>query len=494
MENIIIEEICVVTEASDESSYRTKLSMIKFIEHNVWFNGTIYVLLTLKGLSKEKQNGLNSIYKKVKFIKTEEPCLDNIRKYAFKIKSPHTIYINNSCLILNDISNMLSSDTISSHKKNILDFKVNLDFKDDIDSRLMSISGNMDTFKIYDLISKSKKSNINDKINVVISKLKIVPTCDIIVTKSEYYPNSKYSTFIRWIHSIRAICYNFELGPQYSRINTYWVGINKKRGNLTPSQIMSLPDNKKTSNVKPKTPIIKDVIKSHDVSVIIAAFKAQDYIEECINSILTQNMCSNIEILIGVDNCKKTKKEVIRLSKKHSNIKCFYSEEQSGPYLIRNSLINECSNDNILFFDADDVMSSNLISEIFKHYSITSPIRFKYFNFKHGSNYNVNRNVHHDVAHGVFFSHVDVLKKVGGFQPWMCGADTEFMKRCSNNKIVDIKIHKPLFYRRIHENSLTQNESTNHVSNTRKKARKYITTNKDWTIPVNRHTINLIKY
>ena len=68
MENIIIEEICVVTEASDESCYRTKLSMIKFIEHNVWFNGTIYVMLTLKGLSKEKQKVLNSIYKKFKFI------------------------------------------------------------------------------------------------------------------------------------------------------------------------------------------------------------------------------------------------------------------------------------------------------------------------------------------------------------------------------------------------------------------------------------------
>ena len=168
------------------------------------------------------------------------------------------------------------------------------------------------------------------------------------------------------------------------------------------------------------------------------------------------------------------------------------TDKNVGPYIIRNTLATKAKYDNLLFFDADDIMNNNMISTILSYYNESRPIRFKYLNFIHGNNYLKGR-PHSTVAHGVFFISKKIFDGVGGFQPWMCGADTEFMKRCSNNGIIDINISNYIFYRRIHNQSLTQNKSTRYRSKIRDVAVKFIKTNKNWSIPINRKTTELIK-
>jgi hypothetical protein len=84
-----------------------------------------------------------------------------------------------------------------------------------------------------------------------------------------------------------------------------------------------------------------------------------------------------------------------------------------------------------------------------------------------------------------------ILDRIGGFQPWICGADTEFMKRCSMNGIRGTRIEIPLFYRRIHPKSLTQNGPTNHRSRIRIEKQRFIKTNRDWAIPISRKKVYL---
>ena len=92
------------------------------------------------------------------------------------------------------------------------------------------------------------------------------------------------------------------------------------------------------------------------ISVIIPAYKATKFIDECLDSI------KGVEILVGVDSCQETLDHLIP----RKNIRLFFFTKNVGPYVIKNSLVDEATHDNILFFDADDVLASDVIPEIEK--------------------------------------------------------------------------------------------------------------------------------
>ena len=59
------------------------------------------------------------------------------------------------------------------------------------------------------------------------------------------------------------------------------------------------------------------------ISILIAAYNADKYIKECINSITT---ITPHEILVGIDGCKKTLNVVNKL--KNENLKVFNKEKK----------------------------------------------------------------------------------------------------------------------------------------------------------------------
>jgi glycosyltransferase involved in cell wall biosynthesis len=225
------------------------------------------------------------------------------------------------------------------------------------------------------------------------------------------------------------------------------------------------------------------ILREETLSVIIPAFGASEYIEACLDSIVSQNY-EKLEILVGVDNCPDTLSKLKEISHKYSNLRIFSTNRSVGPYVIRNSLVELSKYNNLLFFDADDIMRFNLIIKLRPHFNGGSIIRFKYFNFTDASNIVASSKIHRDVAHGIFFIPKHIFEKIGGFQPWRVGADTEFIKRSSVNSIKTVEINLPLFYRRIHPNSLTQHSATNHKSTERNRIRQWIKNNRDWKIPI----------
>jgi len=218
-----------------------------------------------------------------------------------------------------------------------------------------------------------------------------------------------------------------------------------------------------TASIPMSDPISEDVKKTH-VSVIIPAWQTQNYIEECLDSIENQTYFKdkdNFEVLVGVDACQDTLNKLIEIRHKYRNLSIFMMKENKGTYVTANTLLGLVKYDNIVLFGSDDVMSLEMINEIMKNSDDCDVIKLSYNSFdgsikKRGT-----------LTDGTIFYKKRVIELSGGYRDWICGADSEFLKRI--NKRVKIKqIEKGLFRRRIHNNALTVRSDTGYGSALRK--------------------------
>ena len=220
--------------------------------------------------------------------------------------------------------------------------------------------------------------------------------------------------------------------------------------------------------------LIDETIKNYDLSVIIPTFNNVQYIDESVNSILKSIKNLNCEILVGIDNCEKTKNYIIKnLSKFPKNIRFFYFHRNVGPYIIRNSLVKISNSENIFFFDSDDIASDNLISVVYNSLQKYDVIRYKFWNFYEPKSYKESKNLEINGFYslGQFGIKKEKFLNLNGFEPWVCGADTEFQFREKSNRLKTINIDEPLIFRRKHQQNLTIKSSTGHNS----KLRNYYT-------------------
>jgi glycosyltransferase involved in cell wall biosynthesis len=205
-------------------------------------------------------------------------------------------------------------------------------------------------------------------------------------------------------------------------------------------------------------------------AVIIAAFDCPDYINECVESVQRQLKSKDwkYDIRIGVDGCKKTSRAC--------TVPHYYSPVNRGAYVMRNSLIYMRSADVFSYFDADDIMAPNYLSLVLDKISrgsdavVTSkwqcdnnmtPINIRY---QHGGAITFTRRA---------------LEAVGGFKSYRCAADSDFMNRLEMAGYKIDKINAPLYYRRLHNKSLTKSPQTSYNSEYRKRAWSYMTVDRN---------------
>lgn len=93
-------------------------------------------------------------------------------------------------------------------------------------------------------------------------------------------------------------------------------------------------------------------------SVVVSTYNQEDYIGECLNSILAQNVNFEFDIIVS-DDCSTDKTQNILRSYKDNygdKIKLFIREENVGAALNYIGLHNLAEGDIIYHFDGDDVM------------------------------------------------------------------------------------------------------------------------------------------
>ena len=98
------------------------------------------------------------------------------------------------------------------------------------------------------------------------------------------------------------------------------------------------------------------------VSVIIPVFNAEHYIRECLDSVLGQSY-KNLEIILTDDGSTDSTKDLLsEYTFLDSRIKIIH-QSNKGPAAARNSSLTEARGEYIVFFDADDVMFRDKISQ-----------------------------------------------------------------------------------------------------------------------------------
>ena len=213
---------------------------------------------------------------------------------------------------------------------------------------------------------------------------------------------------------------------------------------------------------------MKHTIKNKTITVIIAAFRAEFYIKETVKSILSQTLPDGwrLQLIVGVDGCKQTKLALNKL--KDSRLHKYMMTKNMGTYTTFNTMMRYAEGDIILRFDADDVMYEGMLSagieEVLKGRGL---IQFKCKEFPKSS--------YVRIPHGILMFTRETWNKVGGFQPWRCGADTYFIQAalyfsCSR-KILDNKVY---FGVRKGPNTLTSSKKTGFGSPYRKKIQSQV--------------------
>jgi glycosyltransferase involved in cell wall biosynthesis len=193
-------------------------------------------------------------------------------------------------------------------------------------------------------------------------------------------------------------------------------------------------------------------------SIIVAAYKSFDWIEDTILSIENQSYFKfndNYEILIGIDGCEKTLEKINEIRNKYKNIRVFYGSNK-GVAITRNTLIQNSKYDHIVCFDSDDYMCENLINEIYSKIKIENCFycRYKIIDvknilLKNSLNYYYTKNKCSDsffhpqnwYAFGSIYIRKSLFNILGGYSNLKAGEDYELYHRaekwCRDNNLKD---------------------------------------------------------
>jgi hypothetical protein len=215
---------------------------------------------------------------------------------------------------------------------------------------------------------------------------------------------------------------------------------------------------------------IEDITGSEDssitkrVSIIIPAYKAHQFLSDCLEPLIHESVGNphlDMEILVGIDNCLETAKEMSK-NVYPKVVKTYFFDENVGPYVIRNTLAAKASGDYLVFFDADDIPFSRMVSTIIEEMGTSSMVNWKFKWFNDGEPI-VDTSILENgfLTHGVFAIRKEKFLSMNGFFPWRTSADSEFQQRSNSLKIGPDPINRYLFFRRRSQGSLTQHPKTN---------------------------------
>lgn len=101
------------------------------------------------------------------------------------------------------------------------------------------------------------------------------------------------------------------------------------------------------------------------VSVIMPCYNVQDFLSECLNSVLNQSF-KDFEIICIEDCSTDNTKEILKqYAKKHKNIRLVCNSSNQGLAISRNTGINESCGEYIYFLDSDDTISPDCLQKLY---------------------------------------------------------------------------------------------------------------------------------
>src|SRR5699024_7704751 len=113
------------------------------------------------------------------------------------------------------------------------------------------------------------------------------------------------------------------------------------------------------------------------VSIIIPAYNVEDYIEQCIKSVIQQSY-SNIEIIVINDGSTDGTRKIIEKYIENNENLVLKNQDNQGQSAARNKGIELSKGEYIMFLDSDDYLSTNTVKNLVSNIEKYEPdlIRF----------------------------------------------------------------------------------------------------------------------
>lgn len=223
------------------------------------------------------------------------------------------------------------------------------------------------------------------------------------------------------------------------------------------------------------------------VSVIITAYQTQDFIGDCLQSVMEQDFSGDYEVLVGIDGCEQTLEAYLDWKEFSGDkrVRAFMMSKNVGTYVTSNTLITltNKSYDYVLRFDSDDVMMPHMIGDFDAMKGKNIITEFPAIEI------NGNKRRLTKIMHGCVGYSKELFLKNGGYKDWRCAADTDFIQRAVHNGAERRMNTRAAFYRRVHPNSLTNRKETGFGSSLRAGYKKQVgISNKDLNLVTSPHT------
>jgi len=214
------------------------------------------------------------------------------------------------------------------------------------------------------------------------------------------------------------------------------------------------------------------------ISILIAAYQAQAWLEDCLDSLFTQHLPDGWkkQVLLGIDGCDETLRLAQNINRPELDV--IYLRQNQGTYITFNTLMRYANGELLCRFDADDVMQQDFLSAQIQALVAGIDMTMTWSTYTDDKLQATSHVMAHEVYHpkhglnrrgaeGQFIIKREVWNRLGGFRPWRCGADTDFFKRLQLAGFSFCVIEQFLYLRRTHENSLTAHPDTNFHSSLR---------------------------
>jgi hypothetical protein len=183
------------------------------------------------------------------------------------------------------------------------------------------------------------------------------------------------------------------------------------------------------------------------VAVIIAAYRAGTWIGQCLDAWEAVEVPDgwSADLRIGVDGCPGTRDTL-------NGTPHWWSPENVGPYLIRNSLIQLEPADAFAIFDADDLPHADYLAELLPMVQGGGIAGAARRTIEHTGE---EVSAHYPYANGVCVISAQAWEALGGYRPWRVAADHDLIQRARAMGIPIQKHPRALYTRRMHPDSLT---------------------------------------
>ena len=100
------------------------------------------------------------------------------------------------------------------------------------------------------------------------------------------------------------------------------------------------------------------------ISIIIPIYNSEEYIEECLNSLMKQTF-KNFEIICINDGSTDNSLKILKIYEKLDDRIHILTQNNSGPGIARNIGMNISKGEYLIFLDSDDIFEDTMVEELF---------------------------------------------------------------------------------------------------------------------------------